>query len=66
MVLMHKYKRAKKTKRVLEVELENPVLYPIAVLANSKEQKAAENFVDLVLSEEGQEILQKAGFAKPD
>ncbi len=56
----------KKTKRVLEVELENPVLYPIAVLANSKEQKAAENFVDLVLSEEGQEILQKAGFAKPD
>ncbi len=56
----------KKTKRVLEVELENPVRYPIAVLTNSKEQKAAENFIDLVLSEEGQEILQKAGFSKPD
>lgn len=56
----------KKTKRVLEVELENPVLYPIAVLANTKEQEAAENFVDLVLSDEGQEVLQQAGFAKPN
>lgn len=55
-----------KTKRVFDVQLENPVLYPIAVLANTKEQEAAKNFVDLVLSEEGQTVLQKAGFANPN
>jgi molybdate transport system substrate-binding protein len=54
-----------KTKRVYVVDLESPVLYPIAVIANSTEKEAAQKFVDLVVSEEGQAILNKSGFANP-
>lgn len=56
----------KRTKRIYEVELENPVLYPIAVLANADHKEEAQKFIDLVLSDEGQAVLQEAGFAKPE
>ena len=36
--------------------------YPIAVVEGSTSDKLAAAFVELVLSEEGQAILQKAGF----
>ena len=61
-----KIQEGKKTKRVFDVELENPVLYPIAVLANSDDKETAKKFLDFVLSEEGQAVLQDAGFAKPN
>ena len=61
-----KIQEGEKTKRVFDVELENPVLYPIAVLANSDDKETAKKFLDFVLSEEGQAVLQDAGFAKPN
>lgn len=42
-----------------------PVLYPIAVIKDSKAPKEAKSFVDFVSSPEGQEILAKFGFSKP-
>ncbi len=39
--------------------------YPIAVLADSKSKDLAQEFVDLVTGDAGQQILADAGFAKP-
>jgi len=39
--------------------------YPIAPLTQSKESGLAQQFVDLVLSDQGQQALQDAGFGKP-
>lgn len=38
------------------------ILYPIAIVKDSKQQEAARKFIDLVLSSEGQAILVKHGF----
>ncbi|BDX32114.1 molybdate-binding protein [Mycobacterium antarcticum] len=40
-------------------------IYPIAVLKEATDAAAAQRFVDLVTSDEGQKILEQAGFAKP-
>lgn len=40
-----------------------PILYPLAVIKDSKQKQAAQEFLNLVLSTEGQNILQKYGFA---
>lgn len=40
----------------------DPILYPIAVVKESRQQDAARKFIDLVLSAEGQGILSKHGF----
>ncbi len=39
--------------------------YPIATLQDSKQQQAADDFVDLVLSGDGADVLEKAGFRSP-
>jgi molybdate transport system substrate-binding protein len=39
--------------------------YPIAALKDSKDSKLAQEFVDLVLSSKGQQVLSDAGFGKP-
>lgn len=39
--------------------------YPIAVLEQSEEADLAQEFVDLVLSEDGQSVLSEAGFGAP-
>ena len=39
--------------------------YPIAALKDAKESKLAQQFVDLVLSSKGQQVLSDAGFGKP-
>jgi molybdate transport system substrate-binding protein len=39
-----------------------PVVYPIAVVKGSKNEAGAKAFIDLVLSDEGQAVLQKYGF----
>lgn len=49
----------------LEVTTTQPVVYPIAVTAASKNDRLAREFIDLVKSGAGQAILQKFGFAKP-
>lgn len=43
-------------------EMHGPILYPIAIVRDAKQKKAAEDFVNLVLSTEGQAVLQKYGF----
>lgn len=39
-----------------------PVLYPIALIKDSRQKQLAQEFMDFVLSEEGQNILRKYGF----
>ncbi len=39
-----------------------PILYPVAAIKDSRNEKAAKGFIDLVLSPEGSEILKKHGF----
>ena len=38
------------------------VIYPIAIVKNTKNEKAAKTFVDFVMSDEGKRILEKYGF----
>lgn len=40
-----------------------PILYPIAIIKDSPQKPSAQEFLDLVLSPDGQGILQKYGFA---
>ena len=56
-------RRSDKVKVVLEVSLDEPLHYPIAVLKASKDGKEAQRFVDFVLGEEGQKILKNYGFS---
>lgn len=49
----------------LPEEAQATVLYPIAVVADTKSRDAAEAFVALVLSPEGQQALGDAGFDLP-
>ncbi|MGB3955191.1 MAG: molybdate ABC transporter substrate-binding protein [Brooklawnia sp.] len=37
-------------------------VYPIALLADARNPQAGKEFIDLVLSEQGQEVLRRAGF----
>jgi molybdate transport system substrate-binding protein len=39
--------------------------YPIATVADSENAELAREFVDLVLSDEGQQVLRDAGFGRP-
>lgn len=52
--------------RVVTTASENahsPILYPIAIIKESRQKQAGREFVDLVLSAEGRNILGKYGFA---
>ena len=54
-----------KVKTIVEVPVETPVTYPIAVLEGSKDKKDAAAFVAFVAGPKGQAILAKYGFKKP-
>jgi len=41
-----------------------PIIYPGAIVADTKQAKTAQTFMDYITSKEGQEILQKYGFGK--
>jgi molybdate transport system substrate-binding protein len=41
----------------------SPILYPAALIKDSKNRRAAEEFIELLLSAEGQNILRKHGFS---
>jgi len=47
---------------VAPAESHKPIVYPMAVVAGSKNKDAADRFISLVMSKEGQEILKKYGF----
>lgn len=40
-----------------------PILYPVAIVKDAPQKQLARAFVDLILSDEGQKILQKYGFS---
>lgn len=42
----------------------DPILYPIAVVRAGGRQEAARSFIDAVMSDEGQRILEKYGFER--
>ncbi|HEU0173187.1 MAG TPA: molybdate ABC transporter substrate-binding protein [Blastocatellia bacterium] len=42
----------------------DPILYPIAVVRASSRQETAKAFIDVVMSDEGQRILEKYGFER--
>ncbi|MFZ2089951.1 MAG: molybdate ABC transporter substrate-binding protein [Desulfobaccales bacterium] len=54
-----------KVKVVQEIKEHRPILYPMAIVAASKRQAAAQNWLDYVLSPEGQAILARYGFGAP-
>ena len=47
------------------VEGHDPVTYPIAVAITGNNPKAGQEFLNFVLSPEGQAVLAKYGFSKP-
>ncbi|MCQ9615825.1 molybdate ABC transporter substrate-binding protein [Paenalcaligenes niemegkensis] len=54
-----------KVKVIETLETVTPVTYPIAIVNRDERSAQAQAYVDFVLSDEGQEILAKYGFAKP-
>lgn len=54
-----------KTRMALTVPTITPVSYPIALIATSKCQALAKDFIAFVRSAPGQEVLQRFGFSKP-
>jgi molybdate transport system substrate-binding protein len=49
----------------LPADAQPPIEYEIAVVADSDQQDEAQAFVDVILSEEGQQKLAEAGFGPP-
>jgi molybdate transport system substrate-binding protein len=47
---------------VTNVSVSTPITYPIAVVSSSENKEEAQEFIDMVTGEEGQEILSKYGF----
>lgn len=56
---------ADKVDVAMVVGAHEPVTYPIAVAITGKNPQSGQEFVDFVLSPEGQAILKKYGFGKP-
>lgn len=52
-----------KVKVLLTTSLKTPVTYPIAQIKDTKHNQLANNFIEFVLSTEGQKILAKYGFS---
>ena len=57
--------KADKVDLVMTVEGHDPVQYPIAVVLTGKNAAMGQSFVDFVLSDEGQSVLKRYGFAAP-
>lgn len=47
-------------------EAHDEIIYPGAILSGSEVQKEGKKFLEYLISEEGQEILEKYGFSKED
>jgi molybdate transport system substrate-binding protein len=55
-----------KIRVLMQVPTAEPITYPIAVVADSRQAEAAERFVTFVHSGQGQVILRQFGFGAPD
>ena len=49
----------------LPASIQAVVSYPVAVVGSSGRREDAEEFVELLLSSRGQDLLRQAGFAPP-
>lgn len=58
-------RKAGDTDMAMVVEGHDPVTYPIAVALTGNNSEAGKDFVNFVLSPQGQAVLAKHGFAKP-
>ncbi|MEZ0328883.1 MAG: molybdate ABC transporter substrate-binding protein [Dissulfuribacterales bacterium] len=47
---------------LMEVPVERPILYPIALTSGCADRKTASGFIDYVMSQKGAEVLKKYGF----
>ena len=56
---------ADKVEVVMVVEGHEPVSYPIAVVTTGKDARMGQEFLNFVISPEGQAVLAKYGFSKP-
>ena len=56
---------ADKVKVAMEVPVETPILYPVAVVKGNGNERAARRFVDFVRASAGQQILGTYGFGAP-
>ena len=56
---------AQRVKVLMEVPLELPISYPIAVVGDTRSPAAAQRFVEFVNSPQAQAILRRHGFAAP-
>ena len=54
-----------KVRIVATMEKHKPIVYPVAVVAATRNKELSQRFIDFVLSKEGQEILSQFGFGKP-
>lgn len=54
-----------KVQVVANADKHQPILYPIATIAATKNKELAERFIAFVLGPEGQETLKEFGFEKP-
>uniref|UniRef100_UPI00333FC2D1 molybdate ABC transporter substrate-binding protein n=1 Tax=Castellaniella defragrans TaxID=75697 RepID=UPI00333FC2D1 len=54
-----------KVKVIQAIQPPTPVVYPIALVQRDGRSSAAQGFLDYVLSDAGQAVLAKYGFAKP-
>lgn len=55
-----------RVKAVATLPLPNPVTYPIAPLKNTRQPELARQFIEFILSDQGQEILAGHGFSRPE
>jgi molybdate transport system substrate-binding protein len=52
--------------RVVEaLETQTPIVYPVAITADTSKKDVAKIFLDFILTERGQTILQEFGFSAP-
>jgi molybdate transport system substrate-binding protein len=56
---------AGKVRVAMRVPTPTPIIYPLAVVTQSKQAAEAQAFADFVLSPEGRGLLAKAGFHRP-
>jgi molybdate transport system substrate-binding protein len=50
---------------VLPAQIQVPIRYPVAIVAETKREEEARSFVDLLLGDKGRQTLKDAGFGLP-